>query len=221
VSATPTPGPGPIGPLDACPYKRPFPDDFDDCPTYQGTLFVGLDLQYRPLRPSRSCRFLTVGELATTPGTFYARCALGGAAARERWIERLDRERLQKLQVLRLALAASLRPQIEELWRVKGDQLREQKQGEREWPDSTAALQAASGQVTSAMEQFLDQNSERLEELKLPRDAVVKATLISLEAFITQTTSEQGQLPEEVLAGFPKEVRALLRPTRSDPDLQE
>jgi hypothetical protein len=186
-------------------------------------VFVGLDLQYRPLRPSRSCRFLTVGELATIQGTFYARCSLGDAVARERWIDHLDRARLQKLQVLRLDLASSLRPQIEELWRLKGDQLRAHRQGEPEHPDATAALQAVSGQVTSAVERFLDQNLERLAELKLPREAMVKATLISLEAFIAQPTSEEGQveLPDEVLAGFPKEVRALLRPTRSDPDLGE
>jgi hypothetical protein len=214
VSASPIRERGPIGPADACPYRRPFPDDFDDCPTYQGTLFVGLDLQYRPLRPSQSCRFLTVGELPTVYGTFYARCALGDAAARGRWIERLDRERLQKLQVLRFDLVASMRPQIEELWRLKGDQLRAQKQGEAVSPDATDALHTVSGQVTSAVERFLDQNAARLEELKLPRDALIKATLLTLEAFIEQPTTEEGQieLPDEVLAGFPREVRALLQP---------
>jgi hypothetical protein len=214
---------GPISPVDVCPYPRPFPHDFVDCPTYQETLFVGLDLQYRPLRPSLSCRFLTVGEVPTIHGTFYARCALGDAAARRRWIERIDRERLQKLRSLRSDLAASLRPQIEELWRLKGDQLRAQKQADATWPDATAALQAVSSQVTTAVESFLDQNTATLKELKLPREALVKATLMSLEAFIEQPTTEEGQveLPEEVLAGFPREVRALLHPGPSDGDLPE
>src|SRR5918911_2813246 len=99
-------------PPDACPYPRPFPEDFDDCPTYQGRLFVGLDLQYRPLRPSRTCRFLTVGDVSSQPGTFYARCALGDADARARWLAGLDRERLAKLQALRRRLAGFLRPPL-------------------------------------------------------------------------------------------------------------
>src|SRR5918911_1893731 len=105
-------------PADACPYRRPFPEDFDDCPTYQGTVFVGLDLQYRPLRPSRTCRFLTVGEVGGTPGTFYGRCALGDAAARQRGMSSLDRDRVQRLQDLRLEMTSMLRPSLEELWRV-------------------------------------------------------------------------------------------------------
>ena len=105
-------------PADACPYPRPFREDFDDCPTYQGRLFVGLDLQYRPLRPSRTCRFLTVGDVASQPGTFYARCALGDAAARVRWLGGLDRERLARLRELRRRLAEFLRPSLEELWRL-------------------------------------------------------------------------------------------------------
>jgi hypothetical protein len=175
---------------------------------------VGLDLQYRPLRPSRSCRFLTVGEAPEVRGTFYARCALGDADARERWIDRLDRERLQKLQELRLDLSASVRPYVEELWRLKGDQLRAQKQGEAGAPLATDALQSVSASVTQAIELFLDGNTARLEELQLPRDALVKATVISLDAFVRQPTTEETQieLPESVLAGFPKEVQAFLRP---------
>jgi len=46
----------------------------------------------------------------------------------------------------------------------------------------------------------------------------VKATVISLDAFIRQPTTEETQieLPEAVLAGFPKEVRAFLRPNPAD-----
>ena len=181
-------------------------------------MFVGLDLQYRPLRPSRSCRFLTVGETPRARGRFYGRCALGDAAARERWIEKLDRERLQKLQELRLDLSASVRPYVEELWRLKGDQLRAQKQGEAGGLPATDALQSLSDHVTQEIELFLDANSARLEELQLPRDALVKATVISLDAFIRQPTTEETQieLPEAVLAGFPKEVRAFLRPDPAD-----
>ena len=72
--------------------------------------------------------------------------------------------------------------------------------------------------MTQEIGLFLDANSARLEELQLPRDALVKATVISLDAFIRQPTTEETQieLPEAVLAGFPKEVRAFLRPNPAD-----
>jgi hypothetical protein len=203
------------GPIDACPYPRPFPDDFDDCRTYQGTLFVGLDLQYRPMRPTRTCRFLTVGEVSGTRGSFYGRCALGDSAARQRWIDRVDRDRLQKLNELRVKLAAVMRPQIEELWRLKGDQLRAQKHGEaRDVDGSTAALEEFSRRVTAQIETFLDLHSSTLSELQLPRDPLIQLTRLSLESFVAQSTAEQSQveLPPEVLARFPPEVLALLRP---------
>jgi hypothetical protein len=206
---------GPAGPADACPYPRPFPDDFDSCRTYQGTLFVGLDLQYRPLRPSRTCRFLTVGEVSGARGSFYGRCALGDGAARQRWIERVDRERLQKLNELRVKLATVMRPQIEELWRLKGDQLRSQKLGEaRDADATTAALEAFSRRVTAQIETFLDLQSSTLAELQLPRDPLIQLTRLSLDSFVAQSTAEQSEveLPPEVLARFPPEVLALLRP---------
>jgi hypothetical protein len=209
---------GPERPADACPYPRPFPEDFDECLTYQGTMFVGLDLQYRPMRPSRTCRFLTVGEVSGLRGTFYGRCALGDSAARLKWMSRVDRERLQKLQELRLELSAFLKPSIEELWRLKGDQLRAQKLGDSEDPAAvTQALQDLAHRVTEGIEAFLDEKAQTLEELQLPREPLVQLTRLSLDAFVEQTTAEQAdvELPREVLSRLPPEALALVRPESS------
>ena len=181
-------------------------------------MFVGLDLQYRPMRPSRTCRFLTVGEVRGLRGTFYGRCALGDAAARERWMSRMDRERLQKLQDLRLELSAFLRPSIEELWRLKGDQLRAQRLGEGADPAvQTEALQALAQRVTDGIEAFFEEHSKTLEELGLPREPLVQVTRLSLDAFVAQTTAEQAdiELPREVLSRFPPEILALVQPESS------
>jgi hypothetical protein len=183
-------------------------------------MFVGLDLQYRPMRPSRTCRFLTVGEVSGMRGTFYGRCALGDAAARERWISRVDRERLYKLQELRLELSAFLKPSIEELWRLKGDQLRAQRLGDHEDPvGQTQALQALAERVTEGIEAFLETKSKTLEELQLPPDSVVQWTRLTLDAFVKQTTAEQAdvELPREMLSRFPPEVLALVRPEPPGP----
>jgi hypothetical protein len=179
-------------------------------------MFVGLDLQYRPLRPSRTCRFLTVGEVSGLRGTFYGRCALGDAAARQRWMSRIDRERLHKLQDLRLELSAFLKPSIEELWRLKGDQLRAQKLGE-DPAALTEALRTLADRIAEGIDTFLDSKSQTLEELQMPRGPLVQLTRLTLDAFVAQVTSEQAEveLPGEVLSRFPPEVLALVRPESS------
>jgi hypothetical protein len=70
-------------PADACPYQRPFPPDFDACATFTGQVWLPLDSHFDALKPQQTCRHLTVGRLA---GSFYPRCALGDASARERLV---------------------------------------------------------------------------------------------------------------------------------------
>ena len=45
-------------PADECPYPKPFPPDFVDCPAYQATQMVTLDLSHRPLGSVMTCRHL-------------------------------------------------------------------------------------------------------------------------------------------------------------------
>jgi hypothetical protein len=178
-------------------------------------MFVGLDLQYRPLRPSRTCRFLTVGEVAGARGTFYGRCTLGDANDRAAWISRLDRDRLHTLQTMRLDLARYMRSRSEELWRLKGEQLRAQKLGQGEEPAALKReLEALCDEILRSMEAFIDDNAHTMRELGMPKDALVQATLIALEAFVRQPTAEQADLslPDDVLNRFSPEVRALILP---------
>ena len=213
--------PPPGQPADACPYPRPFPEDFDDCPTYQGRLFVGLDLQYRPLRPSRTCRFLTVGDVSSQPGTFYARCALGDADARARWLAGLDRERLARLQALRRRLAVFVRPHLDELWRLKGEQLRARGLSHSDPSDFQQAVQSLSDRLTLEVERFLEEQETGLAELGIPSDALLEATLLSVRTFVEQPTGELTdlELPDALLRRFPREVQALVQvhPVSSPP----
>lgn len=170
------------------------------------------------MRPSLTCRFLTVGEVSGQRGTFYGRCALGDAEARVRWMNRVDHERLRGLQELRLELSSALRPSIEEFWRLKGHQLRAQRVGkDAESAAFTQALLALSERLTEAIEGFFDEKSGALAELNVPREPLVQLTRLSLDAFVQQTTAEQAEveLPREILSRFPPEVVAFVRPERS------
>jgi len=70
-------------PTDACPFERPFPVDFDECPAFEERRFVGLDLRHEPLEPVRTCEHLTVGKV---DNRHYGRCTLGSFAERLAWV---------------------------------------------------------------------------------------------------------------------------------------
>jgi hypothetical protein len=68
---------------DECPFSRPFPVDFGDCPVYQPQLMFPTDASNRPLKPAWTCAHLEVAS--RTRGGWYAACGLGNAADRARW----------------------------------------------------------------------------------------------------------------------------------------
>ena len=75
----------PDEPGDECPFPRPFPDEFRDCPTYQPRLIFPTDASSRPLNPVWTCAHLVAASRSR--GGWYASCGLGDAAARRRWLE--------------------------------------------------------------------------------------------------------------------------------------
>lgn len=74
----------PHRPADECPYPKPFPPDFMDCPAYQATQVVTLDLSHRPLGSVMTCRHLESRLMPNTNYRWYGACVLGDAAARRR-----------------------------------------------------------------------------------------------------------------------------------------
>lgn len=72
-------------PSDACPYPRPFPQTFVECPLYDGERYVPADSLESPLTPIWMCRHL-VTRIFTREGVdhHYAACEFGGRRARRR-----------------------------------------------------------------------------------------------------------------------------------------
>jgi len=67
---------------DRCPFPRPFPADFADCPSFEPMSFEATDSQDKPLGTWSTCRHLTTGSDVDNRGRFYPRCALGSPEQR-------------------------------------------------------------------------------------------------------------------------------------------
>ena len=99
VHATPNSNPLAIG-HDRCPFARPFPADFVDCPAYQQMTFTAADSSNRVLGDHLTCRHLGVGRNRSEQGGFYGRCSLGGRADRLRWVAEMRPERLEAIHAI-------------------------------------------------------------------------------------------------------------------------
>jgi hypothetical protein len=74
-------------PADACPFSRPFPEDFSECSTYHKVEFQPATLANAPLTPSWTCAHLGIGAYTEGFQHKYGRCALGDATARLQWLK--------------------------------------------------------------------------------------------------------------------------------------
>jgi hypothetical protein len=78
-------GPASAPDEDVCPYQKPFPPGFHDCPAFTPVDFVPVDLRSRPLPPVLSCAHLMAALRDGQPGRLFPACRLGSADDRVRW----------------------------------------------------------------------------------------------------------------------------------------
>ena len=74
-------------PANECPFARPFPEGFSECPTFQPLLFTPRDMRDEPLASMLTCSNLATRTLLNGKVGWYAACRLGDAAARQRLAE--------------------------------------------------------------------------------------------------------------------------------------
>ena len=72
-------------PADRCPYHRPFPSGFSECPAYRPRRVATLDLNDQPTGSIWTCTNLTANLRQPEEIGWYAACAIGRPADRERW----------------------------------------------------------------------------------------------------------------------------------------
>jgi anti-anti-sigma regulatory factor len=156
------PRPG-AAPADRCPFARPFPAGFDACPAHQAAVFVPTDSMHHPLRAQLTCRHLTTGTAGAAAGRYYARCGLGTAPERMRWLALVTPARLEVMRALQSEFDAAVAEQRQALFLAKAGQVRSPESAER-----VAALEAAIRRFLDAATAFVAEHGERFRDVGLP-----------------------------------------------------
>jgi hypothetical protein len=200
-------------PSDDCPYPKPFPPDFADCPAFQPRQFIPLDTLYQPLEPVMTCRHLETRTLAQRH-RYYAACALGDAEARRQWAKEVGSVRLGRIRALQRQLGTVIAAASGDLWKLKGQQLRAYRDG-RDATPVTAELKQLAGTLSVEADRFLVEHAAAFAEVDMPIDAARQLIHIAVDRFIqTQFASEVSfEVPDDVLQSFPEPVRTFFRPT--------
>lgn len=199
-------------PDDECPYPKPFPEDFGDCPAHQARQFIPLDTLYQPLEPVLTCRHLETRALPERH-RWYAACALGNAEARSGWARQVGVARLERVRAVQREQGAATAPYTTRLWELKGQQLRAFRDGRDAGP-ATTELRRLAGQKTAELDQFLRERSSAFTEIDMPIEAARQLIVVAIDRFIdTQFAAEISfDVPDDVLQRFPEPVRTFFRP---------
>jgi DNA-binding CsgD family transcriptional regulator len=197
-------------PADECPYPKPFPPDFADCPAYQATQMVTLDISHRPLGSVMTCRHLESRLMPSTNYRWYGACVLGDAEARRRWSNAVGVNRLHDISTLRQEVSALSMPYVQRLIELKATPVRDN-------PVAHARqLQGVVDEFMTKMTVLLRERKEVLDDLHLPLEACIRLLGIAVDRFVKQGLTEgEWEVPDEVLVLFPDDVRAYFRPRQA------
>jgi hypothetical protein len=167
--------------------------------------FIGLDTQQQPLPPVWSCRHLAAGE--REGGGYYARCRLGDAEGRQRWLDKLTGTRVELMRELRRDFAEFSRPYLQAMAAAKGRQLKQRD------PVLSGALRRVSDEFMRAADAYLEERSADFEEAGVPPDAARQLLQLAMEHWVESASTGNGfEVPEAVLQRLPETARLLIKP---------
>ncbi|HEX6539307.1 MAG TPA: hypothetical protein VF155_09025 [Candidatus Dormibacteraeota bacterium] len=188
---------------DRCPYSRPFPEGFTDCPTFQAQQFVAATTQEQPLGVHLSCVHLRVGELARN--RYYAQCALGTAADRRAWLQQVGERRVVMMRQMQSDFAELYGDRTEELMAAKAATISA--------PDDQAAaakLDRLLTEVTASLDDFMVSRTAQLEEIGFPVDSLRELLEGVLERWRESPRMGTPPIEAERLSGIAPELRSFL-----------
>lgn len=200
-------------PSDACPYPKPFPADFDECPAFQPRQFIPLDTLYQPLQPVVTCRHLETRSLRDRH-RWYGACGLGDAKARRRWAFEVGTKRLAAISEIQAQMGRAIGGDMQRLWQLKGQQLQAFRAGS-DAAASTRELRRLSDRALADLLKFLNAHTDSLTAVGMPMDTMVQMTRLAFDHFIETryATEVTLEVPDSVLEGLSDPVRTFFRPS--------
>jgi hypothetical protein len=197
---------------DACPYHRPFSDDFAECPAFRRVRFLALDMQYRPLSTVNTCAHLEARSVPGREASFYAHCLIGDAAARKAWARQIEAGRLARIRELSRVTGEATREASIAMWEAKAAQLRAVREGSSEAAAARQVARAARAYEAQAR-RVLESYREELEHLGLEHEAVLDLIHEAVQDWAARTTGYENYRPSpDLLKRFPAPVQAFLSP---------
>ncbi|TMD22911.1 MAG: helix-turn-helix transcriptional regulator [Chloroflexi bacterium] len=192
-------------PIDECPYPKPFPANFEECPGYQALQVVTPDQKSRPAGRIWTCRHLEGRLMARTRHRWYGACALGDTVNRKRWTERVGPDRLRTLNQLLHELAPVTGSFAQRLWELKGDQVRalEQKQDPK---PATLLMESMAGRFMGDIEAFLERRRRLLEQNQLAIDECLNLARRQIDRVLDQGSPAAWDNRFDVLMRLPEDV---------------
>jgi hypothetical protein len=199
-----------VTPPERCPYLKPFPDDFDECPAYQPVQYVAFDLNHRPLPAVWTCGHL---EAARGPyGGYFPRCRLGDRAAREAWVARIAADRVARWQAMAREFGEAIAEPLAAMYGAKAHQLKVMTTGGEELAAAERALREEVERFLELNFSMLDERAEELHEIGFPTEPMKVVTRAAMEDLVRRGTVVGGWTPPETLMEpFPDETREFLR----------
>lgn len=199
-------------PADECPYTKPFPPGFSECPAFQAIQMVALDISYRPLGSILTCRHLESRLMPNTDFRWYGACVVGDAEARRRWTNQVGTSRLRDISLLRQEVSAFSGPYVQRLWELKSTEQTTPEAAER----INRQIEGMVDQFMTQMRDVLRHHRDVLDQLHLPLEACLRLVRVAIDRFVQQGLSETDwEVPEEVLVLFPDDFRSYFQPRRA------
>lgn len=201
---------GRLRPADECPYPKPFPPNFTECPAFQATQMVTLDISHRPLGSVLTCRHLESRLVPNTDYRWYGACVIGDAEARRRWSNDVGPTRLHEISTLRQEVSALSGPYVQRLMELRVAAFQQGVAG------PTDDMKIVVAQFMRDMTSLLQERRAVLDHLHLPLEACLRLVRLAVDRFVDQGLTETDwEVPDEVLRLFPDDVRSYFRPRRT------
>ena len=196
-------------PVDECPYPRPSPENFADCPAYAARQVVALDERSRPAGRMWTCQHLEGRLIEKTDYRWYGACVLGDVVGRNRWAERAGLYRVRMINHLLTELAPLSGHLAQRLWKLKGDQARALAQNLDPSP-ATKLMGTLAGRYVGDLEAFFEGHRRLLEANQLAIDESLARARSLIDRILEPGSPAAWDDRFDVLMGFPEDVWAEL-----------